>query len=404
MTFFSSPARVPKAKRPEYPRHRGEMKTDVVIVGGGFTGCACAAVFAAAGVQVILLEAERIGAGATAAGSGLIRSAFDASFQESARAHGLRTARHLWQSQRKAALELAAALRRYKVRGNLARQDLLHVARGHSDGGRGLRREYQARRDAGLDVTWLTPAALRKEAAIDADGAIRMRGDVIDPYRTCLGLAAVASRRGALIHERSEVRATRIGRKAVEVRTASGVLTANTVVVATEGALPVLRALRRHLAPRQVYAVATEPLPAAVRRAVGTRAAALRDSADPRHLLRWPEDDRALFYGAEQRPVAPRSLDATLVQRAGQLMYELTTVYPEISGLRGESAWALVCHDTPDRLPLIGSHRNFPHHLFALGLGRHGPAASWLAARLLLRHHTGAPDRNDDQFGFARIL
>lgn len=404
MTFFSSPARVPKSKRPEYPRYRGDMKTDVAIVGGGFTGCACAAVFAAAGMEVVLLEAERIGTGATAAGAGLILSAFDASFQESARAHGLRAARHLWQSQRKAALELAAALRRYRVRANLARQDLLHVARGNPDGGRGLRREYQARRDAGLDVTWLTPAALRREAAIDADGAIRMRGDVIDPYRACLGLAAVASRRGAQLHERSEVRATRIGKKAVEVRTAAGVLTANTVVVATEGALPVLRALRRHLAPRQVYAVATEPLPAAVRRAVGKRAAALRDSAEPPHLLRWTEDDRVLFYGAEQPPVASRALDATLVQRAGQLMYELTTVYPEISGLRGESAWALVRHDTPDRLPLIGPHRNFPRHLFALGLGRHGTAASWLAARLLLRHHTGAIERGDDQFGFARIL
>ena len=54
----------PKSRRPGYPKYRGATETDVVIVGGGLTGCACAASFAAAGVKVALLEADRIGAGA----------------------------------------------------------------------------------------------------------------------------------------------------------------------------------------------------------------------------------------------------------------------------------------------------------------------------------------------------
>ena len=80
----------PKSRRPEYSRQKGEIQTQVVIVGGGLTGCACAASFAAAGVDVVLLEADRIGAGSSAASSGLVRGDFDASFEATSRAHGVR--------------------------------------------------------------------------------------------------------------------------------------------------------------------------------------------------------------------------------------------------------------------------------------------------------------------------
>ena len=52
-----------KNRRPSYPRFKGDFDTDVVIVGGGLTGCACAWSFAMAGVKTILLEADAIGGG-----------------------------------------------------------------------------------------------------------------------------------------------------------------------------------------------------------------------------------------------------------------------------------------------------------------------------------------------------
>src|SRR5687767_4861815 len=91
----------PRSRRPDYSRQRGEISTGVAIVGGGLTGCACAAVFAAAGVKVVLLEADRLGGGATAASAGLLRQDLDASFQDSVSRHGVRTARHVWQSFRR---------------------------------------------------------------------------------------------------------------------------------------------------------------------------------------------------------------------------------------------------------------------------------------------------------------
>src|SRR5687768_3019560 len=91
----------PRSRRPDYSRQRGDVSSDVAIVGGGLTGCACALAFAGAGLKVVLLEAERVGAGATAASAGLVRQSLDASFQESVARHGVRTARHVWQSFRR---------------------------------------------------------------------------------------------------------------------------------------------------------------------------------------------------------------------------------------------------------------------------------------------------------------
>jgi glycine/D-amino acid oxidase-like deaminating enzyme len=394
----------PRTRRPDYSRHRGDLRVPVAIVGGGLTGCACAAAFAAAGVKVILLEADRLGAGATAGSAGLLRQDLDASFQASAAEHGLKTARHVWQGFRRASLDFAAALRRLGIRADLAPQDMLVFSRDGAQTARQLQREYKARREAGLECSWLTPRALSQEAAIVANGAIRTKGEALDPYRACIGLAAAAASKGARIHERTAVGRIRAGRKTVEIQTDGGVITADAVIIATGGLPDDVRALRRHFAPTQSYAVVTESLPAAVRREVGKRAAALRDSASPPHVLRWLKDDRVLFSGADQPPVAERLRDKTRIQRANQLMYELTTLYPAISGLQPEWGWDFLHYGSPDGLPVVGPHRNFPRHLFALGHARHGAGMAWLAARVLLREFLREPAKGDELFGFVRVL
>ena len=179
---------------------------------------------------------------------------------------------------------------------------------------------------------------------------------------------------------------------------------AQSVVVATAAPLADLRALRRHLKPHHSYAVVTEPMPALVRREVGARAAVMRDSVIPPHFLRWLRDDRVMFAGADQAEVPARQQEKALVQRTGQLMYELSVMYPAISGLQPDWSWDFTNYETVDRLPFIGLHRNFPRHLFAIEGARHGVAFAWLAARILLRQFQGEPAKGDELFGFSRVL
>ena len=127
------------------------------------------------------------------------------------------------------------------------------------------------------------------------------------------------------------------------------------------------------------------------------------DQQQPPHTLRRTSDERVLFMGADQPCVAPRSRDRMLMQRTGQLMYELSRLYPAISGIQPEYGWDVPVSMTVDGLPCAGPHRNYPHHLFALGTGHNGVAASYLAARVLLRHYLNQAEKGDDLFGFPRI-
>ena len=83
-------------------------------------------------------------------------------------------------------------------------------------------------------------------------------------------------------------------------------------------------------------------------------------------------------------------------------MYELSLLYPDISGVPPDYGWDAAVAATADGVMYAGPHRNYPHHLFALGVGHSGPAAAFLAAQILLRHDTGNPGSGDEAFGFNR--
>jgi glycine/D-amino acid oxidase-like deaminating enzyme len=350
------------------------------------------------------LEEARIGSAGTQGSAGFIREDFDASFLDASANVGLRASRQMWSSMRRAGLDFAAILRRLRIKCDLGAEDLLTLVDRDNDSLKRGRREYQSRRDAGLDHSWLSAAAVGKAAAVDAGGAIKTRGSSLDPYRACVGLAGAAAARGVSIFEGSPAVKFKPTRKTIDVITDAGVIRANAAVVTGSGA-PGLQGLRRHLRPLQAYSVVTERLPAAVRREIGPRSASLRDASVPPHFLRWLDGgERVLFLGAEQPPAPARAAEKVLTQRTGQLMYELSTIYPPISGARAEWAWSTPFEDSVDGLPYIGLHRNFPRQLFALGHGRHGAGISWLAARVLLRRYMNDPARGDDAFGFARIL
>jgi glycine/D-amino acid oxidase-like deaminating enzyme len=395
--------RYPKARQPSYPRHRGALDVQVAILGGGLTGCSAAYVFAAAGVRVALIEGNRIGQGGSASCPGLLRLEPAVPFDTLKAQHGLRVARHLWQSFRRAGLDMAATIRRLRIRCELVPDAALRVGLSNDDE-RMLRREMASMRAAGAEGSWLTPARLRQETGLAGIGAIRSAGDAfIDPYRATLGLAAEAVKRRAQVFERTPVTRIRAGRKSVELVTGGGVIRAETIVVASNHPLPAFKPLRRHFELMDAFCVLTPPVPSFVRREFGRSHAIVIDQNDPPHVLRRTSDERILFLGADQPAVPARAREKAMVQRTGQLMYELSKLYPAIAGTRPEYAWMVPVSMASDGFVCVGPHRNYPHHLFALGSGHNGVASAFLAARVLLRQFLGTPDRGDELFGFTRL-
>jgi glycine/D-amino acid oxidase-like deaminating enzyme len=266
-----------------------------------------------------------------------------------------------------------------------------------------LRREFDARSKGGIDSTWLTRTLLGRVTALESPAAIRMReAFTLDPYRACLGLAAAAASKGAVICERSPVKNVKFTRKYVDIIAEGGTIRAGTAIVATGTATLEFRQLRRHFKRRERYLVQTEPMPAVMRKQIGERKTTFRDTRNPHRRMRWTADDRILITGATQDETPQRNRPAVLVQRTGQLMYELLTMFPVISGLMPEYGWESIAGETADGLMYIGPHRNYPHHLFALGSGGDSVTGAFLAARILVRAAQGASEKDDAVWSFTR--
>jgi glycine/D-amino acid oxidase-like deaminating enzyme len=378
------------------------MEIDAVIVGGGLTGCATAYAFAATGVKAVLLEAGQIGRGNTASASGWISDDPGIALADLEKTLGVRDARLAWQAWRRAALDFATLLRRLDVKCSLEAHGSLTMAATPEQVAQ-LKREQKARLDAGIEAPVLNAKATRVETALEARIGLRGKdGATIDPYRACLGLAGAAADRGIAMFERSPVKRITFNRKTADVSTAGGTIRTRRVVVATAMPTPIFKTLARHFWFNSTYSVLTAPVPARLRKDLGRRIAVMRDLASPPHIIRWIGDERLLVTGADAETVAPRLRDKTIVQRTGQLMYELSTMYPDISGLQPEYGWAADYARTAHGVPYIGQHRNYPHHLFVFGDSSHGMTGSYLASRILLRQHFGEMDPVDAAFGFNR--
>jgi glycine/D-amino acid oxidase-like deaminating enzyme len=393
----------PKSRVPAYPRHRGSIVTDIAIVGGGLTGCAAAYAFSAAGIKVALVEQGRVGRGSSGSSSGWISDDPGVGFGALEQALGLRPARRACQAWHRAALDFGALVRRLGLRCDFEPRGALLIA-GTPDELVRLKKEQRARREGGFEAPVVNARAIAAEAAVAAIAAIRSRdGATLDPYRAALGLAHPAIDRGARFFEGSPATRITFGRRWVDVRTAGGAIRADRVVIATGMPTPLFKALERHFWFRSSFLALTARVPAKIRNQLGRKTAVVRDSAAPPHVIRWVDDERLLVTGGDRESAPPQLRAKTTVQRTGQLMYELSTVYPDISGILPEFGWDAPYARTADGLPYIGPHRNYPRHLFALGDASHSVTGAYLASRILLRHYLDELEPSDEVFGFERL-
>jgi glycine/D-amino acid oxidase-like deaminating enzyme len=394
---------VPAKKRREFPAFRGVITHPVVILGGGMSGAMTAYACASAGYKVILLEADRIGVAGTGRATGLLSGDACDSYRELESRAGRRAARAMFDAMQLAPRELAATIKRLGIRAGFELADHLRaLSPGEPD--KLIRRELVARQAAGVKSSWILPAAVSRQAAIESGGAMRLPdAGFVDPFKLTLGFLAAAIKRGAKVYEKSRVRKITFTRKTATAFLDGGAITTTNLAICIGEPTSLFKPLKRHLRHEDRYAVLTEPLSAAVRAELGKRTAVLTDTDTPPHHMWLTADHRALFAGADQKRPADRLRDKTLVQRTGQLMYELSRLYPAISGALPAYGWDVPLAHPVDGVLYAGSHRNFPFHHFAFGTS-HDPARAYLASRIILRSVQGRPAKEDEHFSFARNL
>jgi len=377
-----------------YSTLRGRLHADIVIIGGGITGAICAYLFARAGIRVVLLESNLVARGSTAASTALLMHEPDRDFTDLAARFGRPTTRRIWSALARATRDLSATIAELRRDTDLCRCDSVYFTL-EPERVAALRREFTARKKAGMPGRWLSPAALYRMTGIRAQAAILTSGNAqVDPVKTSCAFLEAAAAAGAQIFERSKARGVKASKDTVEVRTGAGRVTARRVIVATGYATAEFRGLVGRFTTKDTYVVATRRLPARVlptgivrgSRASGRRRRLVMawDTSRPYHYLRWTGDGRLLVGGADTNHRSAKGSRGRIALARGRLLEYLAQVQPQLASEQPEYEWEGLFAETPDGLPYIGAHSRYPGHLFALGYGGNGMTASFLAARMML--------------------
>lgn len=385
------------AKARSFPAVPELAEADVVVVGGGLTGLLTTWGLKAAGRGVILLEAERIGLGNSAAASGLTGLLVTNDYRALEAMHGRRIARTLMTSVAAAGPALLAAMKKAKAVLKYEPRPILSLL---DVPPRGWERDAAAREAAGLEARALTGSALAKATPAEVQAGTRVPGGgLIEPAKVIA--AAVTRASAAKLFERSPVAKISFTRTDATVHVDKRAIRATRVVICTDAPGRLAPTLDRHVRAIERYHVLTAPMPAAMRKAMALGSVVAGDVTAP-FAATETADGRLLLTGGDGPLVPERKKEAALVQRTGDLMYQCLRRFPVMAGLAPEFSWSSPIVAAPDRFPLVGAHRQYPHQLFSFGTDG-DPTLAWMASRILVRAVLGTSTSDDEAFGFSRV-
>lgn len=382
-----------------YPRLRNDRRCDVVIIGGGITGALVAHRFALVGIHTILLEADEIGYGSTAATTALIQYEIDLHLVDLI---GLIGADRAGRSYR-LCLEAVGGIEELATDGDddcgwRSTRSLYLASRRHDR--KILEREQLARRSVGIEVNYLTEQDIRRHFPFKRPAALLspIAGEV-DAYRLTHKLLARGRAEGLEVYDRTPVVKYTSGQNSVEVVTAAGQrVSARRAVFATGYETPEFldQSVTRLLS---TYAIATEPLAAGA--GWDDERCLVWETARPYFYARMSADGRIIAGGADTPFASSHKRGKLLERRTRKLEKQLRDLLPD--GVYSvDWRWAGTFGETKDGLPYIGTARQFPNGYFALGYGGNGITFSWIAGEILLDLFLGRRNDNAGLFGFDR--
>jgi len=386
---------------------QGTLDTEVAVIGAGITGTATALWLARAGVQVRVLEARSIAAGASGRNGGFISDGTTASYATIIQRYGHEQARRLWAftvRNHEYAERFIEELEQSGWPCAYRRNGSLKLAATESELEQIIESASLLNED-GWEVKVVQrnglPERLRN---VYFGGAYYPANGEFHPAKFVTGLALLAQQAGAVFHEESPVIQISAGEDGVVLHTPGGTVQARTIVLATNAWLPELGTLvganwlSSCITPTRGQIIATEP--------VSEQLFPCPCSADEGYQYWRQLSDGRLIVGGWRN----RSFDTELqtydetpnegVQRHLDAFVHETLNLPQV-GIANR--WAGIMGFTADSLPLIGRLPGVPNCFIAGGYTGHGNAFAIHAGLLVSELMQGKMNPNVDLFDPARF-
>ncbi len=364
---------------------------DVAIVGGGFTGLGAARQLAKGGARVIVLEAGRIGSGASGRNGGHLNNGLAHSFLAAKTALGTERAVALYRAFDESIDTLEALIAEEGIDCDFRRAGKLKLASkpGHFDA---IARNFEAvNREVDPDTALLTADALKGEVGAPFFGAMLSRKSaMMHMGRFVVGLADAAKRHGAVLAENTTVSAiTRSGDRHT-LETGRGAVTANQVLVATGAyTTPNFSHFRRRIISVGSFIIATRPLTDAEIASVAPGNRTYVTSMNIGNYFRLSPDRRLIFGGrARFSATSDQRSDA----KSGAILRDsMARIFPQIANVDIDYCWGGLVDMTSDRYPRAGYQDGL---WYAMGYSGHGAQLSTHLGMILADAILGREDRN----------
>lgn len=371
-----------------YPRLEGNIAVDVCVVGGGFSGISAALTLAERGYSVVVLEANRIGWGASGRNGGQMIAGISGehNIKSQLGGDGVRLLREIRYRGHDIITERIA---KYGIDCDLRYGWLEAAARPrHMQGLRDYVEERVAEGDGeGLEI--VEPHAIRSVLGTDVyHGAfIDRRSGHLHPLNLCMGEARAAASLGVKIFEDTEVLEIRGGAKPF-VTTARGRVDAKSIILAGSTDHAFQRGRLKGLTfPTGSYIIATEPLTAAEVAEINPQNLAVADSNIVLDYFRLSADRRMLFGGrCNYSNRDPKDLGAALQPR-------LVEIFPQLKSKAIDFAWGGRIDIVLTRIPAIG--RLEPNLYYLQGYCGHGVNTTHLAGEIVADAIGGTMEKFD---------
>lgn len=357
---------------------------DVAIVGGGFTGLSAARTLAKRGVNVVLLEAETFGWGASSRNGGMVLTGMKLPVPTLMKRYGRELVRRMYAASLASIDCVEQIVRDENIDCDFSRCGHLEVAckQSHFDG----YEESAAliHREFNHELRIISKNELHNEIGsnIYFGGMVDEISAGVNPARYVAGLALAAQRARANLYDHARVEKiepeSNNGVRKFRVHTAKGTLAAREVLLAsgayTTEATP---ALRKKIIPIGSYIIATEVLPDNLAHELSPRHRMIYDSKHFLYYYRLTPDNRMLFGG--RAAFFPEN-ENTVRQSAEILRKGMVHVYPQLRDAKIEFVWGGTLDFSLDVMPHAGKLDGM---YFATGFAGHGvAAATYLGTKL----------------------
>ncbi|WP_010489202.1 NAD(P)/FAD-dependent oxidoreductase [Pseudomonas sp. S9] len=357
----------------------GELRADVCIVGGGFSGLNTAIELAQKGLSVVLLEARKIGWGASGRNGGQLIRGVGHGVEQFESVIGAQGVRELKLMGLEAVDIVRKRVEQFSIDCDLTWGycDLANKPRDLE----GFAEDAAELKSLGYqhELRLLQPNQMHEVVGSDryVGGLIDMGSGHPHPLNLALGEAAAAQALGVQLFEDSTVTRIEYGAE-VKVHTANGVVRANNLVLACNAYLGDLNSnLGGKVLPAGSYIIATEPLSVEQAQAIIPKNMALCDQRVALDYYRLSADNRLLFGGAcHYSGRDPEDI-------SGYMRPKMLEVFPELKNTRIDFQWGGMIGIGANRLPQIGRLKGQHNVFYAQAYSGHGVNATHLAGKLL---------------------